>query len=95
MVAPALARVEVGPDQVRQVLQAGRVHGCRPVPQVLALAPVGQRVGMIEPRGPRPAFRVIQERGHGPVVVARQRRKLFDEGGQPVGIIAPLPARFV
>ncbi|HYW77220.1 MAG TPA: hypothetical protein VFA48_11470 [Gammaproteobacteria bacterium] len=74
VVAPALGAVEVVADLGCQFLDAIVVNRGSPMPHVLALAPVRQRVGVVEAGGTLPAFGMVQVGDHGAVVVVGQRR---------------------
>ncbi|MGC9453183.1 MAG: hypothetical protein ACP5I4_17255 [Oceanipulchritudo sp.] len=71
------------------------VHRRRPVPHVLALAPVGQRVGVVEAGGALSALVMIQVGDHGAVVMVGQRREGPDELRQGLGLDLHLPFRLV
>ena len=74
VVAPALGAVEVVADLGCQFLDAIVVNRGSPMPHVLALAPVRQRVGVVEASGALPALGMVQIGDHGAVVMVGQRR---------------------
>jgi len=67
LVASPLGAVKVVADQYSQLLDIGITGLCWPVPQVFALAPPGEAVGLVETGGPFPAFMVVEVGGHGSV----------------------------
>ena len=95
MVAPGFASLEIGPDQVRQMLEAGRIHSRRPVSKVFSLQPMRQQLGMTDPGGAPPAIPVVQPGNHRPMTVAGLERQGLGEGTQPVGVIPPETIRLV
>ena len=95
IVAPALGMVEVGADQAGEFSKAGLVNRRQSVRQIFALAPIGQRVCVIEPGCTLPELVVVQEGDHCPFVVVGQRCEIFDKSRARAGAGRQVPLRFV
>ena len=95
VVTPALGAVEVVENLDRQLLDAAIIHGGGLVSHVLALAPVGQRVGVVEAGGPFPALAMIQIGDHRPVIVIGQCRQDFNKVRHGLRGCLHLPAGLV
>ena len=79
VVAPSLGVVKIIADQAGKLGKAGIVHRRALVGQVLALAPIRQRIGVIEAGRPFPELIMVEKRDHRPFEMVGQLRKLFDE----------------
>ena len=88
--------VEVGADQAGEFSKAGLVNRRQSVRQISALAPIGQRVRVIEPGCTLPEqLVVVQEGDQCPLEMVGERRELFDEPRARVGAGRQVPLRLV
>ena len=89
--APALGVVEVGADAGGQGLEARLVHRRGHARQMVALAPEGKHLRLIEARGAPPAGGVVEKGRHRALGMIRQRGELLDERrvGRQVGREVP------
>ena len=90
-----LGAVEVGADARGQGLEARLVHRRGHVRQMGTLAPVGQRIGLIEEGGAPPAGEMVEEGRHRAREMIRPRRELLDEGRVGLRIGREVPRRVV
>jgi hypothetical protein len=87
--------VEVCADQAGEFSKASLVNRRQSVRQILALAPIGQRVRVIEAGCTLPELVVVQEGNHCPFVMVGQRCKIFDEFRARRGVGRQVPLRLV
>jgi hypothetical protein len=87
--------VEVGADQAGELSKAGLVNCRRLVRQILAFAPIRQRVRVIEPGCTLPELVVVQEGDHCPFVMVGQRCEIFDESRARLGVARQVPLRLI
>jgi hypothetical protein len=91
VVDPPFGMVKVGADQAGQFPKAGLVNRRPLVRQILALAPIGQRVCVIEAVCTLPELVVVQEGDHCPLVMVGQRCEIFDESCARFGVGRQVP----
>ncbi len=87
--------VKVGADQAGEFSKAGIVHRRHSVRQILALAPIGQRVRVIEAGRALPELTVVEEGDHCPLEMVGECCEICDESPQRIGADRQVPLRLV